>query len=318
MKLFLKPFGIITTLALLAGTIWLFFNLQSTLDWIKLRGYEPTPEIAQLATDASFTDEGRRLFYVHYPELLDKSNFQGKCTITEETIVLGCYISNKKIYVLDVDDERLEGVQQVTAAHEMLHAVYDRFSTSEREKIDTIVLLYYDSTTNERLKKTIESYRKRDPSIVPNELHSILATEIRELPDELERHYSQYFIERLSVVSLAEAYEEEFSKRQKQIESYDDELGTLSSRISSTESQLVQLGAALTVERRQLESLRTDTESYNSAVPSYNEKVQDYNNLLESLRRYIASYNDIVQKRNAIAVEERELVDAIDTRGLEL
>jgi uncharacterized protein YukE len=318
MKLFFKSFGIITTIGLFVGTLWLFFNLQTTLDWIKLRSYEPTPEIAQLATDASFTDEGRRLFYVHYPELLDKANFQGKCTITEETIVLGCYISNQKIYVLDVDDERLEGVEQVTAAHEMLHAVYDRFSPSERDRIDSIVLSYYESATNERLEKTIESYRKRDPSIVPNELHSILATEIRELPEELDRHYSQYFIDRLSVVSLAEAYEDEFSKRQKQIEAFDEELGALSNRITSTESQIVQLGAALTVERLQLESLRTDSESYNNAVPSYNEKVEEYNSILESLRGYIASYNDIVQKRNAIAVEERELVDAIDSRGLEL
>src|SRR5690606_25698564 len=119
-----------------------------------------------------------RLFYVHNPELLNKVDFQGKCLHTEETIVLGCYITNSKIYVFDVSDERLHGVEEVTAAHEMLHAAYDRLNAKEKTRIDGMLSEVFNQSTDERLKATVESYRKRDPSVVPNELHSIIGTEI--------------------------------------------------------------------------------------------------------------------------------------------
>jgi uncharacterized protein YukE len=318
MKSFWKIVGGTVSAIILAGTIWVFFNIQTTVDWFRLRNYEPSPEISQLAIDASLSDKGRRLFYVHYPELLDKSNFQGKCTNTEETIVLGCYLSRDKIYVFDVDDDRLEGVEQVTAAHEMLHAVYDRLSDSEKEEIDMLVLEYFNNSGDERLKKSIESYKRRDPSVVPNELHSILATEIRELPQELEIHYSKYFVDRLSVVTLSEAYESEFTKLEDQIEEYDTQLARLSANIESQEVQLEQLGVALTQEQSRLDSLRSDPSIYNSAVDEFNQKVREYNNLLESLKNDIAEYNIMVEKRNSIAVEEQGLIEAIDTRVPEL
>jgi uncharacterized protein YukE len=316
-KSYKKLIPTVSLLIVLVGVFWIFINLQSVIDWWRLRGYEPSVQISQLATDASFNEEGRRLFYVYYPELLDKPNFQGKCNTGEETIVLGCYISQEKIYVFDVDDERLDGVEEVTAAHEMLHVVYERLSNSEKEKIDKLTNDFYESTRNARLDKTIESYRSRDPSVVQNELHSILGTEFRNLPKELEDHYSRYFINRLSVVALAEAYETEFTSRENKIEVYDAQLKELSASIDQQETQLTLLGSSLTDEKNQLENLRGDIESYNAAVPVFNQKVRDYNNQLESLRADINRYNEIVAARNVIAVQEQELVEAIDNRVFE-
>jgi uncharacterized protein YukE len=316
MRVFWKSVGAAVTFSVLAGTVWVFFNIQTTVDWLRLRGYEPEPAISQLASQAAFSAEGRKLFYVHDPELLDKTNFAGKCSETEETIVLGCYISLDKIYVFDVSDDRLEGIEEVTAAHEMLHAVYDRLSGEEREKIDTLLLNYFASTDDVRLQKSIENYRKKDPSVVPNELHSILGTEVRNLPEELEQHYASYFSDRNVVVALSEAYEAEFTKLEDQIAVYDDQLEVLSISIDEQENQILQLGSALTVEQAQLESIRSDVQAYNNAVPSFNQKVRDYNRLLEQLKADINEYNEIVQKRNDIALEEQELVKAIDTRSL--
>jgi uncharacterized protein YukE len=316
MRVFTKILGTIVTLGMLAGTVWVFFNIQSTLDWLRLRSYEPSEAIAELASQAAFNDEGRRLFYIHDPELLNKDNFKGRCSETEETIVLGCYISRQKIYVFDVEDDRLAGVEQVTAAHEMLHAVYDRLSVNTREKLDMLLLDYYSSSDDARLIKSVENYRRKDPSIVPNELHSILGTEIRSLPEELEQHYAKYFIDRNTVVSLAEAYEAEFIKLEDQITGYDEQLSALSARIEEQENQVIQLGSALNNEQQQLESLRSDPQVYNAAVPSFNQKVREYNGLLEQLRAEIKQFNEIVQKRNAIALEEQELFKAIDTRSI--
>jgi SMC interacting uncharacterized protein involved in chromosome segregation len=316
MRIFWKSVGTIVTFGVLAGTVWVFFNIQTTVDWFRLRGYEPTPAISQLATQAAFSEEGRKLFYVHDPELLDKTNFVGKCSETEETIVLGCYISLDKIYVFDVDDERLEGIEEVTAAHEMLHAVYDRLTTSEREKLDKLLLDYFNSSSDARLQRSIDNYRKKDPSVVPNELHSILGTEVRNLPEELERHYANYFSDRNIVIVLSEAYEAEFTKLEDQIVAFDEQLEVLSASIEEQENQISQLGSALTVEQSQLEALRSDTQAYNSAVPSFNQKVRDYNSQLVQLKAEINQFNEIVQKRNDIALEEQELVKSIDTRSL--
>jgi hypothetical protein len=317
-KNFYRVTSTIISVGILAGTIWVFFNVQTVLDWWVLRDYVPSPAIAQLSEEAAFNEEGEKLFYVHDPELLTKGDFTGKCSLTEETIVLGCYISRDKIYVFDVEDDRLEGVEQVTAAHEMLHAAYDRLSDDEREEVDALLLDYYDATDDKRLIKTVENYRERDPSVVPNELHSILATEIRDLPAALEEHYSRYFEDRLKVVSFAEAYEEEFLNLENQIEAYDVQLRELSEIISEKENQVLLLGSALENEQQALESLRSNPSLYNESVPSFNQKVREYNALLNLLRADIAEYNEIVQARNKIAVEEQSLIDAIDTRAIEL
>jgi hypothetical protein len=318
MKLFARIFGISLTLSVFGSAIWLVLNLQPALDWWRLRSYDPPQAIVQLATDSSMSTEGTRLFFIHEPELLTKQNFSGKCNITEETIVLGCYLSRQKIYILDVEDQRLEGVKQVTAAHEMLHAAYDRLSGAERTRIDELLMAHYESMVDERLISTINSYRARDPSIVPNELHSILGTEVRDLPSSLEDYYSRYFEDRFIVVSYAEAYEAEFRKLKDQIAMYDERLASLTAIINEKETQISQLGVALQQELLQLDRLRIDTEAYNSAVPIFNEKVNTYNSIIASLEISVNTYNDIVQARNAIATEEKVLIEAIDTRAMEL
>jgi hypothetical protein len=313
-----KSFWVAVTAVVIVGSTWAVLNPQTVIDWWRLRDYEPPVAVARLATDASFNDEGKKLFYVHYPEVLNKQNFQGKCSLTEETIVLGCYISNDKIYVFDVEDDRLEGVEQVTAAHEMLHAAYDRLSDSEKENVDKLLLDYYEELNDPRLNKTIQSYRERDPSVVPNELHSILATEYSDLPEELEDYYSQYFLDRSAVVAYSNSYEAEFTKLEDQIEAYEIQLRQLEGSINNLENQLVQLGSALEFEKNQLAGLTSDPQSYNIAVEQFNIKVRDYNEQLRILRIDIENYNEIVRKRNEIAVQEQELIDSIDTRNLEL
>jgi hypothetical protein len=78
------------------------------------------------------------------------------------------------------------------------------------------------------------------------------------------------------------------------------------------------LGSALESEQIALESLRSNPALYNESVPGFNQKVREYNALLTLLRADITEYNEIVQARNKIAVEEQSLIDAIDTRAIEL
>ena len=310
--------GLLTTALIFASSIWIFTHQQEISDWWRLRDYTPSSEIALLSDQSGMNEEGERLFYIHAPELLPREDFSGKCTIDEETIVLGCYITDTKIYVFDVDDERLDGIEEVTAAHEMLHAAYDRLSESEKAELDELLLSTFKSLNDERIIETVANYRMRDPRVVPNELHSILGTEVRDLPEELEAYYARYFDDRLTVVTLAETYETAFTTLENQIESLDEQLAQLKQDIDERRNNLDLLNEALQNESAQLDQLRSNPEAFNAALPSYNQKVREFNNSLAVLSADITTYNQLVEERNDIAIEERELIQALDTNFQEL
>ena len=309
-----KLFGILAGLVVLASPFVLAWQRQNLIDWWRLRGYQPTPAIAAISEHTTMNDLGRKLFYVHSPALEDKSSFGNLCPSHERTIVLGCYITHRNIYIFDVTDDRLSGIEEVTAAHEMLHAAYDRLSKSEREHIDNLTSTVLKTLTDQRIKDTVEAYRQRDASVVPNELHSILGTEVRDLPTELEAYYARYFVDRKKIVEFSEAYEAEFTNRQNAIAEYDQQLSSLKLEIDGLESDLRLQNDALQVEQAQLFALRdSNPTAYNQAVPGYNQKVQSYNAALANRKALIETYNEIVEKRNQIASEEQDLLDAIDS-----
>ena len=307
----------ITTLSVV-GAVFSVNNAQNIIDWWRLRDYTPSARIEAVADRTNMSDEGRKLFYLHDPTLLNKDSFQTSCTVGESTIVLGCYISNQKIYLFDVTEQRLDGLVEVTAAHEMLHAGYDRLSLKEKDRIDKLLAEAYERIDNERLRGIVENYRKRDPGVVNNELHSILGTEYRNLSRDLEEYYSRYFKDRLTVVSLSESYAEEFEKREAQIESYDKQLTELNGEITRIQAELTIQNIELQNDKNKIDSLSSEPEAYNNAVSKYNRKVANYNSGVNKVKALIEDYNVVVVERNKIAVEERELVEAIDTRQSEL
>jgi hypothetical protein len=318
----MRKHKVIISYLVFAGMLGLGFfavsKSQSIIDWWNLRNYQPSALIEALAYSTSMNNEGRKLFYVHDPALLKKDTFSDKCTVGEETIVLGCYISRRNIYLFDVEDERLNGVEEVTAAHEMLHAAFDRLSLKEKEYITELIESAYSKLDNPRIIKTIASYEKRDKSTVINELHSILGTEVKDLPKALEDHYSRYFDDRQKVVALSEQYAEEFEKREAQIDAFDKQIAELQGDIARYEADISQQAQALTQERILIEGLSGNPEAYNQAVDAYNSKVVKYNRSIDALKSLINEYNKVVTERNKIALEEKELVEAIDTRATEL
>jgi len=312
---FRRVLGVVVFLSLLVGGFVAVNHAQEIIDWWKLRDYTPSADIEALAQQSGMNDEGRKLFYVNDPIILQKPNFSNKCTVGEETIVLGCYVSGvQRIYLFDVQDDRLNGVEEVTAAHEMLHSAYDRLSISEKNKIDSQLTTAFSKIDDPRIIDTVESYKTKDDSIINNELHSILGTEVEKLPASLENYYAQYFYDRKAVVKLANQYSGEFTKREKTIAAYDKQLNELKGDITRQEASISLQAKALNQERILIEGLSNNPSSYNAAVGSYNVKVNTYNNGINTLKTLIAKYNKVVEDRNAIALEERELVNAIDTR----
>jgi hypothetical protein len=271
---------LVSLLILLGAVTVAFWQRMAIYDWQRLRGFEPSAEVAALATDTTMNDKARRLFYVYHPQLNDRSQFTQNCSdFGEHTIVLGCYVSDTGIFVFDVPDERLQGVEQVTAAHELLHAAYDRLSPSDKKHVDALTQQALDSLQDDRIKQTIENYRKRDPNVVPNELHSIIGTEVRAIPAELETYYQRYFTNRSQIVSYSEKYEAVFTDRKTRAEAIETELKGLKNQIEQHQSTLETDRASLDSDRS---SARTEEQvnAFNVRVAAYNRSIRELNTLI--------------------------------------
>lgn len=308
--------GFLTSLIIVVAGLW---QAQNILDWWRLRDYTPPAAISALADKTAMTERGRHLFYVNRPQILEGDAFNDRCrSEAEQSIVLGCYLSGDRgIFLFHVTDERLAGVVETTAAHEMLHAGYGRLSSREKQRVDTMLESYYQNDlADDRIKRTIDAYRQSEPKDVVNEMHSIFGTEIAELPGELEEYYRTYFSDRSAVTEMTAHYQAEFTSRRDQAREYDDQLAALKAAIETNQRELKTKRSTIDSEYDRLQQLRVNgaTDTYNASVDSYNAKANAYNTLLTATQTKIDEYNAIVESRNALALETRELTQALSSQ----
>lgn len=302
-------------LLLLIIALWFGWTQRYRIyDTIRLRNYTPSAAIAQLADDTTMRSDTRRMFYATHPQLRTKGDFT-QCQMGEKTIILGCYTAQRAIYLYDVPDERLAGVEQVTAAHETLHAAYERLSANERRRVNALLDQAFAGVVSERIKANIGAYRQAGAD-VSNELHSILGTEVRDLPADLETYYARYFAERAAIVAYMEQYEQEFTGRQQQVLEYDKKLDNLKDRINTLDVSLAARSKQINSDFERLQLLKNDQNitAYNLGVPEYNAAVAAYNADVRSEQSLVSQYNAVVEQRNALVVEEGQLLNALDSR----
>jgi hypothetical protein len=311
----LWPLTLLVVLVLAGGGLWL--NHDQLLDWAAARRYKPSPTVSELVTDTSMTPYARRLFYANRPVVEGKQTFNGHCTDpSEQVAVLGCFTGNRMgIYLYDVTDERLHGIEQVTAAHEMLHQAFQRLDAGERTRISGLLQEYHDLKASQALKDKIAGYQDSEPGELLNEMHSIFGTEANDLPPELETYYAQYFTSRQKVLAFHDQYQSEFDKRRAQIADYDGQLASLKSQIESNKVELKAQEATLTQRRTQLDGYLAANriDAYNAAVPSFNALVITYRKDLKHINDLVDQFNSLLATRNALAVQERQLEAAIDS-----
>lgn len=303
---------------MLAAPFLLYFNAQALTDWWQLRNYTPPANIASLASQDTMTSYARHVFYVNQPVLeTDAAQFRSDCSESEKTIVLGCYHSNQAgIFIFNVSDARLAGVQQVTAAHELLHAAYDRLSSKDKDYVGGLLEDFYGQITDQRVIDTINAYKETEPNDVVNEMHSVFGTEISSLPPPLETYYAKYFSNRQIVVGFANSYQSEFTARSNQIKADDARLAQLKAQIAQQEQSLQAQAEQIESDRERLDSLRAAGQiaQYNAGVAGFNAEINTYNAGVARLKRDISAYNQLVAERNSIAAELASLAKALDTR----
>ena len=309
----------VVTLIVLALLGFGLFNLQAIEDWLRLRNYAPPVAITVIAKADTMTDDAKHIFYVTHPDLINEANaFRQTCPSFEQTIVLGCYRSgfSSAIYIYNVQDARLNGVVEVTAAHEMLHAAYDRLDQDDKSRINGLLNDFYsDDLRDKRVLETIDTYKQTEPDELLNEMHSIFATEVGGLTPELESYYQRYFSNRSVVVAFASKYADEFTSRIAEIKDFEQRLVDLKQKIDNKETTLGSQLEQMEADRRRLDGLRASgqVDEYNAAVPAFNAAVNGYNDGVVELRADIAEYNRLVAAHNALAAELSSLYDSLDT-----
>lgn len=279
---------------------------QFLSDWLSASQFSPSQKMSQVTKHLALTDAGQRVFYATHPEVSTASVFAGQCSgvkHVEQSHILGCY-KKDQIFLLRVDDKRLAGIVEVTAAHELLHAVWARLGETERATLSKILQKAYRQETNSdtELEKRMRVYKDLSKADFVDELHSVFATEVQNLPPTLEKHYAEWFTSRKTLLSYyAHSY---------------GVFREIAQKSTHLQKQMKELRSWITAAKN---SYSADLQAYNSAVDDLLARNNRYefsdnpgqfailrNQLLEKQQDLLKRYEEInqkVQEHNSLRAE---------------
>jgi len=280
--------------------------------------YRPTPDIAALAARTTMTGLGRLYFYGAEPEVLTGQLFATSCPSAEASTqqILGCY-RDHRIYVLSVTRPELVTVVDVTAAHEMLHAVYEDLDTAQHGDVDPKLSALYDSTRDVHIHQIVPLYQRRTPLNVPNEMHSLIGTQVGTLTPELDTYYAQFFKDRSQIVNAYVAYVSVFDNLLNRYHELDVQLGDLRDQINGLRSQAQTAGGEAQRLGSQIDALRAQgrVNESNALVGPQNAAARQANGLVAQANGLIEQYNGLIAEINGIASQLGGLDSALRPFG---
>lgn len=273
----------------------------------------------QIADQVQFTDTGKFYFYADNPSVESGLSFNISCKNKESgTAVLGCYTGDR-IYIFDVNDDRLDGIEEVTAAHELLHAIYIRMSDGEKSRINELVEAEYMKLKDDtKFAKRMAYYARTEPGERDNELHSIIGTEVADISQELEEHYSKYFVSRERIVAFHDFYNGAFVKLENQSKLLSKKMDALSKVIANSADKY----------NADIKTLNSDISSFNSRASSGEFKSQlQFDTERQALVDRIAQleadrvsikkdeklFNQLRTEYNSIVTQTNDLYKSIDS-----
>ena len=313
-------FGLIFSLLLIATSFFAVLNKQYIIDSVRFWQYQPSSGVAAIASRNELTDSGRFIFYASQPEIDSSQTFNAKCDRKEEnTAILGCY-ANDKIYLYDVTDTHLDGIKEVTAAHEMLHAVYQRLSDSDRAAVDKLVETEYAKLkVNPEYQDRMAYYDRTEPGARDNELHSIIGTEVASVSPELETHYAKYFKDRSIVTGLYATYNGVFTALSAQTQQLAKQLDSLSKQIDiatkqhETDTQQLEADIASFNERAKKTGAFTSQAQFDTERNALVSRSNSLDADVKKINTMITQYNQLRDTYNATATQSNNLYKSIDS-----
>ena len=224
-------------LVLLAGGTAAYLHRQQINDHFAAQRFEPSAQIVSLTDDLQLTEAGHRIFWASAPTLDASQNFNQQCANvdhSEDGHILGCFTGGR-IHLFEIKDERLNGIVEVTAAHELLHATFSRLGDGDRDVLVRKLNALYDELAPEdpELEERMSVYSGLSKTAFANELHSVLGTEQRELPDWLEQHYAEWFTDRGVILDYFDSYHTVFTQLKQRATELETEMAALRSDVEA-------------------------------------------------------------------------------------
>ena len=278
-----------------------------------LRAATVTPEARALADAASMSRRARRLYVSTRPTVDDRATFADHCPDLEapDTYLLGCYRSARgRIHLLRIDRPELTSGMTVTAAHEMLHAVYASLGHEERQRVDGLTKKAFAKLDDPRLHAVIATYPARE---VASELHSRLGTEVAGLPPALERYYATYFRDRSVVVAASSAYRHVFDDLETQIADVENQIEPTLLQLKDLQPQLDAARAEADRLGAEIDRLRSQGQvaESNALVDTQNTAVDQANVLVDEYNALVTRHNELVASYNALLLTNQQLVESL-------
>jgi len=189
-----RTFDVLFLLAVTGLLVMAAVNRQAIGDKVFFLTYKPSTQTVQLATDAGLSSYGRALLYRSNPQFDDLAAVTAECDVER----LGCLSSRGQTFILGDPTKPAQTI--VTGAHEMLHLAYRRLAQIKKDELaplldQAIAAQAIGSGLNDELRSETTPEDRRD------EAHSLLGTEDKNLPPELETYYKTYFSDRSKVLA---------------------------------------------------------------------------------------------------------------------
>lgn len=311
-------FGSALSVSFLALATLLALNNQYLLDQWNVWQYQPSAEIQSITQRSGLSDRGEFYLYASHAEVNNAAEFNANCARLEaNNAVLGCY-SNRSIYIYDINNQELDGIEEVTAAHEMLHAVWDRMDESDKNRIGDMLEAEYKKIVNPELEVRMAYYGRNESGERQNELHSIIGTEIISLDQTLEKYYSKYFDDRQKVVTLRAKYEQVFTQLTNESENLYNQLLASGKEIEGLSLAYSQAVAELSADIQSFND-RANSGSFQSVAQFNAERAalvartRDVDAQRDDLNQRISAYNDDYERYQALTVRRETLNRSIDS-----
>lgn len=296
-------------------------NRSYVLDQLSVWQYTPSAQVASIAKKAALSEQGKFYFYASSPTIDTAVEFNKHCERQEtKTAILGCY-SNRKIYIYNVDNSQLNGIREVTAAHETLHAVWERMNVDEQQTIGELLEAAYATIDDPVLDERMDYYARAQPGERLNELHSILGTEYPDLGSELEAHYSKYFNDRNVIVGLHAEYQTVFNDLKKQSDALKADIEARETELSKSTETYNTSVAALEADYNALLARQSavDTTSiaevnqYNAELAALRTRADNLSVLRSNILTLQAAYNAKIDEYNKLVGASNSLLESLDS-----
>ena len=288
-------------------------------DTILASNFEPTEDVVEIIDRLELTDRGLRIFKASHPVLQNREEFisSGCNDVHETTSTLGCYDSTN-IYIYNSENAELAGLEESTAAHELLHAIWSRLAIYDTARLMPLLDEVYDAH-----KDKLADYMAGYPDDQRyTELHSVVGTEFpaNELPDELRQHYEAFFADFDNIYSYYAKYNDVLARINKEIDKLSKDIERRKTEINEREEYYSREADRLSADISDFNT-RADTEGAFASEWAFNRernqlitRQKELNAYYDETSHLVKEVNQKIDEYNATAIHHNDLIQSIDSK----